>query len=92
MPRYDDFDYGDPENRKDAVRRNLARIGLSLDTKDKLPGDADDPAVARRKAQDARSRLDRQDARWGTFRGCSLGAEPPEQAPRWAAGDDGAVD
>jgi hypothetical protein len=33
MARYDDFDYGEPENRTLHVKRQLAKIGLSLDDK-----------------------------------------------------------
>ena len=53
-------------SRAAIVKRHLGRVGLSLNTTDKLPGPAaDDPAFAARRAEEARERLARQDERDG---------------------------
>jgi len=59
MARWDDFDYGEPTNRPAAVARHLNRIGLSLEPGDKrkLGQVEEDPAIAERRALEARERL-----------------------------------
>ena len=71
--------YGDPENRKDAVRRNLARVGLSLDNKATLAGDVEPEGVKARKDHEAAQRLAKRDAMWGVFPGCTLGTKREDE-------------
>lgn len=57
-------DYGDPSSRASIVKRHLDRVGLSLNTTDKLPGPAESPATVDRAAE-TQKRLARQDERDG---------------------------
>ncbi len=71
MARYDDFDYGEPENRSAAVERHLNRIGISLTTKDKIGG-TPDPAQTEQQAKEAKERLARHDKLFNIFPGCAI--------------------
>lgn len=62
MARYDDWDYGEPENRPAAVERHLARIGISLKTSDLIGGT---PEPAQTDAREVKERLLRHDRAFG---------------------------
>jgi hypothetical protein len=67
MARWDDWDYGEPENRPAAVERHLNRIGLSLKLGNttKLGETAEPVEVTERKAREAKERLARHDQLFG---------------------------
>lgn len=79
MPKDWFDDYGDPENRATIVKRELAKVGLSLETKDVLGGAPESPEVEARKAAEAKQRLARHDERWGVTIGCTI---PGYKIPR----------
>jgi hypothetical protein len=85
MAHWNDWDFGEPENKRAAVERHLARLNTTAD-------EAEHPAVTARKAREAAARLAQHDELFGVYPGCTLGAPPPPDKlpkPRYTAGDDG---
>lgn len=76
-------DYGEPENRKAFVTRELARLNLT-------PA-PEDPAVTERKAREAKHRLEQHDKLFGITRGCTLEGYQVNR-PGFTAGDGGMRD
>lgn len=90
MPWFDDWNFGaddDPDLRKAAVDRHLKRVGLSLETSDKLGTTPDTPAELERRKQRARDQLAKEDALFGNHPMASIPDHYKIPKPRFEVGD-----